>query len=253
MLIYLRVAWRLAGFMVVTTCAILEYLLLGAWRSDPSRRRYRGRWQRRYAKPVAWILGLHITQKGEAAPSALIVSNHLSYIDIFVISSRLPVVFVAKHEVKDWPWGGLIADCGGTIYILRGRATDLSRVREEICAAVDCGVPAVLFLEGTTTDGTHVLPFHPGLLQPAVENKWKVVPCAVNYRVAETGTPDGVSWHGDMTFLPHLFKFLRYSSTEVIIHFSPPMVDDNRKRLATHLHKEVSRLVMESREELHIF
>jgi 1-acyl-sn-glycerol-3-phosphate acyltransferase len=197
-------------------------------------------------------LGLHITQKGEIAPGALIVSNHLSYIDIFVISACRSVVFVAKQEVKDWPWGGIIADCGGTIYIQRGRASDLSRVREKICAAVESGVPAVLFLEGTTTDGTHVLPFHPGLLQPAVDSNWKVIPCTVNYRVAETGTPDGVSWHSDMTFLPHLMEFLLYSRTEVIVEFGPAVQADSRKHLALVLHKEISRKLMESREALHI-
>lgn len=252
MLNYVRLVSRLIGFGAISLCAFLEFCLIGHWLRGAVKIRYQGRWLSRYSKAICWLVNLKITRIGEPAPAGLLVSNHMSYIDPFLLASQTPVIFVAKHDIRDWPWGGILTRCGGTLYINREQRTDVGRITEGIRTIAEAGVPVGLFLEGTTTDGSHVLPFHPGLLQPAVEIKTNVLPCVVNYRVKETGSPDGISWHGTMTMLPHLLQLLQYSSIEAEVIFNPVVAATDRKRLAATLHQDISRQLVESRERLKI-
>lgn len=249
---YLRLVARLIGFGLISLCSFLEFCLIGHWLGGARKLRYQGRWLQRYSKAICWLIGLKVTRVGEPAPAGLLVSNHMSYIDPFLIASQTPVIFVAKHDIRDWPWGGILTRCGGTLYINREQRADVGRLTDGVKTIAEAGVPVGLFLEGTTTDGSQVLPFHPGLLQPAVEIKTQVLPCTVNYRVKETGGPDGVSWYGNVTLLPHLLQLLQYSSIEGFVQFNDTEPASDRKRLAAKLHQDISRNLEQSREQLKI-
>ncbi len=113
----------------------------------------------------------------------LIVANHISWLDIFVLNAVQPARFVAKAELARWPLvGRLIADCG-TLFIERGRrprrASDQSRRRARRSSAGDV---IAIFPEGTTTDGSMLLPFHGSLLQPVIDARGHVQPMAIRYR-----------------------------------------------------------------------
>jgi 1-acyl-sn-glycerol-3-phosphate acyltransferase len=135
-----------------------------------------------------------------------------------------------------------LATCGGTIYMKRLSTSALLPVSRAITEAVADGVTVVLFLEGTTTDGSMVLPFHSALLEPAVKNKWEVTPCHIHYTSTLGQTADGVSWHGDVHFFEHLLRMLRVRRIDATAVFGYPVSHQSRKELASILHREVCRL-----------
>lgn len=249
---FVRMITRLVLFGFISVTAFLDFALVGNWLQGARRIRYQGRWLSRYSKAICWLVNLKITRIGDPAPAGILASNHMSYIDPFLIASQTPVIFVAKHDIRDWPWGGILTRCGGTLYINREQRSDVGRLTSGVRTIAEAGVPVGLFLEGTTSDGTHVLPFHPGLLQPAVEIKSSVLPCTISYRVKETGSSEGVSWYGDVTLLPHLLQLLSYSSIEAIIQFSPVEPATDRKKLAAKLHHDIANRLVDSRERLKI-
>ena len=100
--------------------------------------------------------------------SGLLVSNHLSYLDIVVLSSIRPCVFVAKRDVARWPLFGWLAHAAGTIFVDRERRFSTEFVNG-IHEAIAAGLPVVLFPEGTSSDGSTVLPFKSALLESAVQ------------------------------------------------------------------------------------
>ena len=155
------------------------------------------------------LAALDIEVEVEGAPPTygLLVSNHLSYLDILVYSSLLPCAFVSKTEIGRWPVFGQYAISGGTIFVQRERLSSSRRANQQIVQYLKDGVPVVLFPEGTTTDGSQVLRFHSSMLQTAIDAGVAVTPCAVRYEVSE-GTEIDVAWWGEMTLAPHVLKLL---------------------------------------------
>ena len=102
---------------------------------------------------------MSVSASGPLPASGLIVSNHLSYLDILFYASLMPCIFVSKSEVLSWPLFGILARCGGTIFVERSRAHGVDEPARRIAAALTLGIPVVLFPEGTSTDGRTVLPF----------------------------------------------------------------------------------------------
>lgn len=143
----------------------------------------RQRWSRR----LLVILGLRLQLEGAPiAPGAMLVANHISWVDIFVINAASPSAFVSKAEVRSWPLIGWLAARNDTIFLRRGSRGHARIINAEIAALLDAGRNVAIFPEGTTTDGSHVLHFHAALLQPAVASGHAVQPLALRYR-----NPDG--------------------------------------------------------------
>ena len=116
-------------------------------------------WLRRTSIRHAKWLGFHIRVHGEIPRNGLIVSNHVGYLDIIALSVAATSAFVSKKEVAQWPIFGALAKMGATIFVDRERRGAVSGVAAEMREHLDAGVPLVLFPEGTSTDGTHLLPF----------------------------------------------------------------------------------------------
>ena len=107
---------------------------------------------------------------GWFAPVAAIYgANHLGYTDIVMLAAAAPVVFVSKSEVRRWPVLGSLATCAGTLFLNRERKEDLLVVSRQFEPIISTGIPVVVFLEGTSSNGDTVLPFRPPLLAPAVQ------------------------------------------------------------------------------------
>ena len=121
-------------------------------------------------------LKVEVRQEGALPESGMLVTNHVSFLDIMFLGALRPMIFVSKSEVAQWPLVGDIASCAGTLYVERSRRADVSRVNKALARALDAGVLVTLFPEGTSSDGTNVLPFMPSLLQPAVDAKIPVAP-----------------------------------------------------------------------------
>jgi 1-acyl-sn-glycerol-3-phosphate acyltransferase len=233
-----RGAGRMLGMFAIIVWSMASYMV------RPSRRRdaaSKARWLQQTCRRVLRILSVSIESQGNPAHGAVIVSNHLSYLDILVISSLTPVVFVSKREVRSWPLFGWFAEKAGTRFIDRNRRGDVSRIGEEIGPVIAADLTIVLFLEGTTTDGAEVLPFKSSLLEPAIRHGWQVVPTALSYTVP-TGrsTAAEVCWWGDMTLAPHLWNLMTLPWVRVrVVWGASRVARGDRKTLADELRSAV--------------
>ena len=187
------------------------------------------------------ILNLHVQTRGEAPPSPpfLLVSNHLGYVDVVLLSSITGGVLVAKKAIRSWPGVGYAAAVGGTVFIDRRAHRDILRVNETIETAVDRGQGIIFFPEGTSTRGEEVLDFRGSLLLPFAGTTRPIHYASLSYR-----TPDGeapaqtnVCWWGDMTFADHVWDLLKISRIDATVHFGTfhPDGDSDRKELAADL------------------
>ena len=114
-------------------------------------------------------------------PGALLIANHVSWIDIFVINAALPSVFVSKEEVRHWPVIGWLAARNETVFLRRGSRGHAKIINEQVAAILAQGKFVAVFPEGTTTDGQRVLHFHAALIQPALAAGRPVLPMAISY------------------------------------------------------------------------
>ena len=176
------------------------------------------------------------------------MANHLSYLDIPLLLARLDARFLAKSEVASWPILGFLARSTGTLFIDRGNKRDIPRAMKEIRAVLAGGLGAIVFPEGTSTDGALVEPFKPSLFQVPVELGLPVECAAIHY--ASPGGPlpswQAVCWWGDAPFAPHFFQFLKQRRTIATVTFSAktaavPDADGpgNRKHLALAAYETV--------------
>lgn len=240
----LRVGVRLAA-MAVATLVLVVPAAVSLSLGDRSIG-FRSRITRAWSRAMTAIMGVDVRVEGTppAAPFYL-VSNHLGYLDIPVLCSVLPAVFVAKSEVARWPIIGALCRLVDTVFVDRGRKRDLPRVVAHLQALLAGGVGVVAFPEGTSSEGARVLPFRPSLLDPAVRRGYGVSCASVTYATPAGGPPArlAVCWWGDMTFGRHFLDLLGIRRVTATIRFgSEPVTDDDRRRLAERLHAEVSRL-----------
>jgi lyso-ornithine lipid O-acyltransferase len=174
-------------------------------------------------------LGMSVTSSGSLPKSGLIVSNHLSYLDILFYAAVMPCIFVSKSEVLSWPVFGLLARCGGTIFVRRDRAANVDEVARRMSEALAAGIPILLFPEGTSTDGSKVLPFFTALFEPAVQLGAPISSAAIAYTLDGALEAD-LCYYGDITFFPHLLNTLGRSGINGRIQFEPGAAAfENRK------------------------
>jgi 1-acyl-sn-glycerol-3-phosphate acyltransferase len=193
-------------------------------------------------------LDIQVEVEGTPPTSGLLVSNHLSYLDILIYSSVVPCAFVSKAEVGHWPVIGQYAINGGTIFVERGQLSSSRHGNQAIVEYLKAGVPVVLFPEGTTSDGAKVLRFHSSMLQPAIDAGVTVTPCAVQYEVSD-GTERDVAWWGEMTLAPHVLKLTGRRSVRAKVSFGEPLTP-TRSRKA--LSDEARVRVVELRSNLRV-
>ena len=170
-------------------------------------------------------------------PPFLLVTNHLSYVDVLVLASRLPARFVAKAEVRRWPLLGPICRGFGTIFIDRADRRDIPRVLAEIEQALARGEGVILFPEGTSSSGESLLPFRSPLLALPARRGLPVHAAALRY------DPPDVAWWGERSLAPHLLDLFRLERIEASVDFAPePVTEEDRKRLAERLRDAVRTL-----------
>jgi 1-acyl-sn-glycerol-3-phosphate acyltransferase len=243
---YLRATIRLLALCGVTAAYYLRWLTgAGALFAFAD---LRSRWRawnfRVWARAAARVMGMKINAHNQPPAGAfLLVSNHLSYVDIVVLASQLNCVFIAKSEVAGWPILGMLCRSMNTIFINRKRKRDIVNAMGNIEKAMSHGSGVVLFAEGTSSNGESVLPFRPSLLEFATRRHVPVHYSSINYRVpaGEMATTQSVCWWGDMTFPDHLFRLLQLPKFEANLVYGPrPIVAHDRRLLAAKLWSAVS-------------
>jgi 1-acyl-sn-glycerol-3-phosphate acyltransferase len=187
-------------------------------------------------------LSISFITEGPLPTSGLIVSNHLSYLDILLHAAAGPRIFVSKAEVRSWPIFGWLARCGGTIFIVRGSRSGATEAAIGIEYALRSGVTVVLFPEGTSTDGTTLLPFHSFLFEPAIEAESRVTASALSYEADGVDERD-LCYYGDLHFLPNLLEIMGHESVRSKIRFDGrPRIYSSRKQAANDTWERVARL-----------
>lgn len=193
----------------------------------------------KWAKATAAILCVKIAVRGTLpAPSFLLVSNHLSYVDVLAFASQLKCVFVARGDVAGWPVIGSLCRAAGTIFVDRDKRKDVARVNGRIDQALSNGLGVVLFAEGTSSRGDMVLPFKSSLLEQAARAGLAVHYAALCYRTREGEPPAHLSvcWWGEMTFVKHVIGLLSLSEIRATVAFgAEPIQANDRKVLAERL------------------
>lgn len=210
----LRGIARLAGFAGLTVAYGTRLL---ARPPEPVRQ---ARITSAWGRAVATTLGLDIEISGELPRQpSLLVSNHRSYADIAALAACMPVTFVAKAEVVDWPVIGTAAARAGTLFVKRGDARSGARVLRRMRELVGAGVSIVVFPEGTTVGPPGIGPFQRGAFQLAAAARLPIIPVAIEYgRTSDAWTdPD------DGTFTTHLIETFGRRRVFVRIAFGQPL------------------------------
>lgn len=205
------------------------------------------RWKNLIAKLFAGIsikiIGMKLDVEGTCPdPPFFMVSNHLSYIDILPLWYYCKGTFIAKSEISEWPFFGIGAKILGVLFINRDDNRDIRRVNELISRQIGEEQGIILFPEGTSSKGDKVLPFNPALLfYPAFE-EIPVHYASIFYSTDTIDTPASkyICWWGDMAFFSHFFELLKLKKFQAKIVFGDePVVQKNRKVLASVLHRKV--------------
>lgn len=187
-------------------------------------------------------LEVRVEMSGKVPAEGLVVCNHLGYLDVIVIAAQAPLVFVAKSDVIKWPIIGRLLKSAGTILADRHRRRSAATTAAEIFSAMENGLPVVLFPEGTSSDGSCVLPFKPTLLQVALDSGKPITPAAISYTASTGDVKNDVCYWGDHVFLSHLFRLAKIGdlSVRLVIGDAPELPSD-RKIAARMLHGKVAR------------
>lgn len=241
----LRVIGRFLRLGEVIVVGLADFLVRCAFRNKNARR-VRAVWLQRHCRRALNIFKLKPQVAGAVPSRGLLISNHLSYLDILVLSSITPAVFVSKREVKFWPVFGQFAQMGGTVFVDRARRTHVGEVNDEIQAALDDGALVVLFPEGTSSNGDGVLPFKTALLEPAARPHAATQPLAVDclqYALDDGDAGKEVCYWGNHTFFPHLLNLMGKRALRAAVRFAAvPPTGADRKELARRLREEILKL-----------
>ncbi len=238
----LRRAWRIARLLLHVGWAVIMAGVLFPWVGAARRDRIICDWSRR----LLGILGvrLDLGRPPHLTSGALLVCNHVSWLDIYLISSAVRVHFVSKAEVRAWPVAGWLAGKTGTLFLERNRRADTARVNAAIHALMGEGAWVAVFPEGTTSDGRGLRRFLPSLLQPAVELGCPVVPAALRYRTPGGELSTAAAYIDDMSLWQSLLKIVSEPGLIAELHFGAPIASKgHRRELAAQVEAAVARLL----------
>ncbi|MHB8982376.1 lysophospholipid acyltransferase family protein [Thiobacillus sp.] len=185
-------------------------------------------WSRRLLK----VLGVRL--RADVPPSlpsgALLVCNHVSWLDIYLIHATRRVHFVSKAEVRRWPVAGWLAQKSGTLFIERGRRSDTARVNTEMRDLLSGGTWVAIFPEGTTSDGRDLRRFMPSLLQPAVELNCPVVPAALRYYTLDGVQTTAPAYIDGVGMSQSLMNIVSEPGLVAELRFGVPLAADGHRR-----------------------
>lgn len=214
----------------------LAFLALGAsvsilpFAAKERRLRIASRCMRWWARIGCLLLGIRVTATGAFDRDAVyfLASNHCSYLDILVIGSIMPAVFVSKSEVGSWPVAGWLARLAGTVFVERqSKASSLPAIGE-VKSRIASGVSVIIFPEGTTNNGKTIREFKSTFFHVPAEMPVPVLPVSllyarINGQPVTAEAKDPIAWYGEMPLLPHFWNLVGIRSIDARVHFSPPL------------------------------
>ncbi len=239
----LRVTGRLFWLGGELFLAALNYAIHCAACPRDSLPSARAAWLQNTTRRLLRVFRIETQFTGDIPSSGLLVCNHLSYLDILVLSALAPCVFVAKREVKHWPVFGWFAMLAGTVFVHREQRSQAVQTVDEIEAALQTGAVVVLFPEGTSSGGETLLPFKSSLLEPAARQPHSLTAGLLQYELGDGDVSEEVCYWKDMTLVPHLINLCSKHAVQASVHFNHFREGNaDRKQLARQLHAEVLRM-----------
>jgi 1-acyl-sn-glycerol-3-phosphate acyltransferase len=232
----------------VRGCRVALHLIYGALQALCYPHLDRARQQRllkKWSGQLLTILNIRVEIGGHQQPHApdgcLMVSNHVSWLDIFVLNAIQPAHFIAKAEVRGWPLIGWLCARSGTIFVKRTLRRDAQQVNQQAAVLLRQGACVGLFPEGTTSDGSQVGHFHPALMQSAIDAETTLCPVALRYLDIEGRRATAAAFTGDTTLALSLWRILCCRQLNVSVAFTPPLpaATSNRRMLARMAHEAI--------------
>ncbi len=206
----------------------------------------RDRLQQRWSADLLAIFNVELSAESHTALQSLqtgiIVTNHISWLDVFVLSAIMPMRFVAKSDVRDWPMIGWLCSSVRTLYIERGKARDAARINRQIVELLQGGDCLTVFPEGTTTDGTQLAEFHASLMQPAIDAGAQIHPLALRYHDQNGVHSTAPAYIDEITFFQSFRSILACRKLHVQL-VATPSIDTskiNRRTLAQCARQQIS-------------
>lgn len=224
----LKALWRISR--------VVLHVLAGAWRirtgfpklTQPQRDAEVQAWAQAMLARLA--IKLVVNGTPPANGPVLLAANHISWLDIVVIHAARHCRFISKADVQYWPVVGTLATGAGTLYIERESRRDAMRVVHHMAERLNAGEVLAVFPEGTTGDGTHVLPFHANLLQAAIAVHAPIQPIALQFLDAQGQQSFAPCYIGDDTLLGSLWRTLCSDGIQAVVSFGAPQAADGRDR-----------------------
>jgi 1-acyl-sn-glycerol-3-phosphate acyltransferase len=192
----------------------------------PATHQQRAEWLHQFCARVVSAMGISMRVEGSFPEHGVVVSNHMGYLDIMVFAAQHRCVFVSKAELAKVPLLGWMTTMAGTVYVERGRGGSAISAKSGLEAVAVAGLPIVIFPEGTTSNGSGVLPFRSGALAMVLEVGQSVTAACVSYRFTEDNGPnvtignDLAFWGDDARLFHHIFALLALRGIEVKIRIA---------------------------------
>ncbi len=242
---------RLARITVWTAACYAAYISRRVFLGDAvAKRQAAVRWSRRWFRGLLQIAGIRAQAVGQAPqPPVLITPNHLGYLDIVAVGALCDTMFVSKAEVESWPIIGFLFRQTEMIAVARGRSRGVQEANRLVVERLTQGLSVCVFLEGTSSGGGALMPFHSSLIQPAIDAGVSVAPAALRWQATDPAIDiaEDVAYWGDHTLVPHLWRVLGLRGLRVEVTFGNPSSSAglDRKTLAGTAHDRVSALLEE--------
>jgi 1-acyl-sn-glycerol-3-phosphate acyltransferase len=220
---FARVVTHLAGGLATT-------VFVFPWVGPPKKRALIRRWSRQLLQMLGVKRRVNWLRDGGMRGHILIVANHISWLDIFVLNAQQPSRFIAKAELRRLPVIGRLCQNVGTLFIERERRRDTHTVNRHTVDVLARGDLVAVFPEGTTSDGTRLLKFHSSLFQPIVDARGEVQPIAIRYRTPADEYSDAPAFVGDLTMAGSLWRLTGEQSLIAELNILPPLPANDRNR-----------------------
>ncbi|WP_157493278.1 1-acyl-sn-glycerol-3-phosphate acyltransferase [Desulfonatronovibrio magnus] len=240
----------ISSIYLVIIFTIISVLTLIFYR-DPKKRLDRiSRNTAMFSPILLWIMGVQVRIKDHSNGRAfqgktMVVANHLSYLDVFILAALRPTLFISSVELSRTFFMGHISKLGGTVFVERRKYTQLRQEIDKIAAVLDHGFFMGLFPEARTSDGTSVLPFKGALFEAAIRSDADVVPACFKYRRLEgkplTAENKSIVVYHNIKFAPHIINLFKYNKIEVDLELFDrvPTVGKTRKKLVSQTYSTV--------------
>ena len=238
----IRAVWRLLLLAICFT-GLSVWVRLIIWGNSWKAVRRASYWTRVWARMANRIINLKVTVHGDPdlVGGGLIIGNHQGYLDVVTHGSVFKIRFAPKIEIRRWPFLGWMVGLSRPVWIDRRSRQKSRATAEEMVETMRHGIPMLVYAEGTSTDGKHgLLPFKSTPFEAAAEQGLPIQPTLLFFESTPAdGNGGPLSWHGDYTLLPHIWRILGLKEIRADVHVLPvirPEPGEDRKHLANRVH-----------------